>query len=63
TRGKCPIIRCVLFRSQQEESALLSDVCAAMAEKKIGSVLVMSGGKLAGIFTWIDALLYISKNK
>ncbi len=47
---------------QQEQSAVLSDVCEAMAEKKIGSVLVMDGGKLVGIFTWIDALKFVAKN-
>jgi acetoin utilization protein AcuB len=47
---------------QEEQTAVLSEVCASMAEKKVGSVLVMDGGKLAGIFTWIDALKYIAKN-
>ena len=36
--------------------ATLKDVCSVMAEKKYGSVLVMEGVKLVGIFTWIDAL-------
>ena len=46
---------------QQEQTAVLSDVCAAMAERKIGSVLVMDCGKLVGIFTWIDALKFVAK--
>ena len=40
----------------------LKDVCETMAERKIGSALVMENGKLAGIFTWIDALNAIKKS-
>ena len=39
-----------------EKGTSLSDVSRQMAENKIGSVLVMDGNKLVGIFTWIDAL-------
>ena len=34
----------------------LSEVSKKMVASKIGSVLVMDGNKLVGIFTWIDAL-------
>lgn len=34
----------------------LSEVCAKMAQRKYGSVLVVDNNKLVGIFTWIDAL-------
>lgn len=34
----------------------LDEVCAEMAERKIGSALVLDNNKLVGIFTWIDAL-------
>jgi acetoin utilization protein AcuB len=36
--------------------APLVDVARTMAERKIGSVVVMKGNQLAGIFTTIDAL-------
>ena len=39
-----------------EKGTSLSDVSRQMVESKIGSVLVMDGNKLIGIFTWIDAL-------
>lgn len=32
------------------------EVCAQMAQKKFGSVLVVDDHKLVGIFTWVDAL-------
>jgi acetoin utilization protein AcuB len=37
-------------------SSSLDDVCKEMAERKIGSALVLDNNKLVGIFTWIDAL-------
>lgn len=37
-------------------STPLSEVCAKMAHRKYGSVLVVDRNKLVGIFTWIDAL-------
>jgi acetoin utilization protein AcuB len=36
--------------------ASLAEVCAKMAEKKFGCVLVVDNQKLVGIFTWVDAL-------
>lgn len=36
--------------------ASLSEVCAEMARKKYGCVLVCDNQKLVGIFTWVDAL-------
>lgn len=36
--------------------APLSDVCAEMAAKRYGCVLVCDHNKLVGIFTWVDAL-------
>lgn len=36
--------------------APLDEVVTLMAEKKIGSVLIVDNHKLVGIFTWIDAL-------
>ena len=41
-----------------DPSDLVDDVCAHMAENKIGSALIVqkSNGKLVGIFTYIDAL-------
>jgi acetoin utilization protein AcuB len=36
--------------------ASLSEVAGAMASEKFGCVLVMTNGKLAGIFTSVDAL-------
>ncbi len=38
----------------------LKEVCQTMAEKKYGCTLVKENGKLAGIFTWIDALKVLS---
>ncbi|WP_413289894.1 CBS domain-containing protein [Bdellovibrio sp. HCB337] len=34
----------------------LAEVCAKMAQRKYGSVLIVENNKLVGIFTWIDAL-------
>ena len=39
-----------------EPTALLREVAAGMAEKKIGSVVVMKGAWVVGIFTTVDAL-------
>lgn len=36
--------------------APLNEVCAEMAMRKYGSVLVLDNHKLVGIFTWVDAL-------
>lgn len=36
--------------------APLTEVCAEMASKKLGSALVVDNHKLVGIFTWVDAL-------
>lgn len=36
--------------------APLDEVVARMAEKRIGSVLVVDNNKLVGIYTWVDAL-------
>lgn len=44
-----------------QEEAPTEDVCKEMRDKKIGSVLIKSGHKLVGIFTWIDALDILSK--
>lgn len=40
----------------------LADVCAEMAERKLGSALIEEDKKLVGIFTWIDALQYLAKS-
>lgn len=45
-----------------ETSAKLSEVCATMAERKIGSALVLEAGRLVGIFTWVDALKVIARS-
>jgi len=45
-----------------ETDSQLSDVCATMADRKIGSALVLEGGKLVGIFTWVDALKVIARS-
>lgn len=42
--------------------ASLSEVCATMADRKIGSALVLDGGKLVGIFTWVDALKVVARS-
>jgi acetoin utilization protein AcuB len=39
----------------------LKEVTSVMAEKKYGCVLVKEDSKLAGIFTWIDALRVLSE--
>ncbi len=36
--------------------ANLKEVCATMAEKRYGCVLIEENHKLVGIFTWVDAL-------
>lgn len=36
--------------------APIDEVCRQMAEKKIGSVLVVDNHKFVGIFTWVDGL-------
>lgn len=36
--------------------ASLADVCAEMASRRFGCVLVCDHQKLVGIFTWVDAL-------
>lgn len=36
--------------------APLDEVVSLMAEKRIGSVLVVDNNKLVGIYTWVDAL-------
>lgn len=36
--------------------APLDEVVSLMAEKRIGSVLVVDNHKLVGIYTWVDAL-------
>ncbi len=38
-----------------DEDTPLAEVAATMARKKIGSVIVLRGGRLCGIFTAIDA--------
>jgi acetoin utilization protein AcuB len=40
----------------------IGSVCQEMTDNKYSSTLVMEDGKLAGIFTWIDALKIISKH-
>lgn len=42
-------------------SSPLDEVCAIMAENKIGSALVVDNDKLVGIFTWVDALRAFSE--
>lgn len=42
-------------------NAKLDEVCSEMAEKKIGSCLVVDNDRLVGIFTWIDALRAMSE--
>ncbi|MCC6669174.1 MAG: CBS domain-containing protein [Polyangiaceae bacterium] len=37
-------------------SALLRDVAAEMAERKLGSAIVVDGKKVVGVFTTVDAL-------
>jgi len=36
--------------------ATLKEVCATMAEKRYGCVLIEDNHRLVGIFTWVDAL-------
>lgn len=43
-----------------DSNTTLKEVTVTMAEKKYGCVLVKDDGKLAGIFTWIDALKVLS---
>jgi len=40
---------------QVDPNTLLSDVASTMAQKHYGSALVVSNGKLVGIFTTVDA--------
>ena len=40
-----------------KSDAKLDDVVKTMADKKVGSVLVVDNNKLVGIFTTIDALM------
>lgn len=42
-------------------NAQLDEVCGIMAEKKLGSALVVDNDKLVGIFTWVDALKAMSE--
>ncbi len=42
-------------------SAQLDEVCDIMAERKLGSAIVMDNEKLVGIFTWVDALKAMSE--
>lgn len=44
-----------------DPDARLDEVCDVMAEHKYGSTVVMSNGKLVGIFTWVDALRAMSE--
>jgi len=39
----------------------VKDVCRTMGERKIGCALVVEAENLVGIFTWVDALRFISK--
>jgi acetoin utilization protein AcuB len=41
--------------------ANLDEVVAMMAEKRIGSVLVVDNDKLVGIYTWVDGLKAMSE--
>jgi acetoin utilization protein AcuB len=41
-------------------SALLSEVCAAMAHAKYGSAIIVDRGNVVGVFTAIDALRAIA---
>lgn len=43
-----------------EKDTPLAVVCREMAERKLSSAMVVDAGKLAGIFTWIDALKIIA---
>lgn len=42
-------------------TADIKEVCKVMQENKIGSVIIQQDKELLGIFTWIDALRYISQ--
>lgn len=42
-------------------SARLDEVAATMAERKLGSAVVMDNGKVVGIFTVVDALKALSE--
>ncbi|OIQ16194.1 MAG: hypothetical protein BM556_15635 [Bacteriovorax sp. MedPE-SWde] len=44
-----------------EPKADIRVVCQLMQDHKVGSVVVQQGQELIGIFTWIDALKYITK--
>lgn len=46
-----------------EESASLADAIGAMRERRRGCVLLVRGGKLAGIFTERDVLMKIAGSK
>lgn len=39
-----------------------SRVCAEMADRKIGSAIILEDKKVVGIFTWIDALKFLAKS-
>jgi acetoin utilization protein AcuB len=41
-------------------TALLSDVCAAMAHDKYGSAVIIDRGNVVGVFTAVDALRAIA---
>ena len=45
-----------------ESNTEVRQVCSDMAERKLGSALVLENKKLVGIFTWIDALRYLGQN-
>lgn len=44
-----------------DSKTTLKEVTGVMAEKKFGCTLIKEDGKLAGIFTWIDALKVLSE--
>jgi len=54
---------CVEDPIRVQKSDDIRKVCQEMAKDKIGSVLVMDGKKLVGIFTEIDVFNFVSKIK
>ncbi len=52
---------CTLHTYTADVNDLLADVVSDMAEKHIGSVMVLNSGDLAGIFTATDACRLLGK--
>lgn len=44
-----------------DPDAALDEVCAEMAERKLGSTIVMQNGRVVGVFTTVDACRALSE--